>query len=222
MQTNDVDAVVHEERNPSQNIAFLTKTKDRHETETEIEIENKNKNSKQQQKQKQSQPLKRERTKERKKGRKQAGPSNQITLHQEEKNTMQRNEMQCKRLQRSNSCTRLVPGRRRRPVPEHRLNRRPPLILKACRQLLHHLLARAFASPHLRLPCLGVRENPHQPVVPHPRQAQPRQVPAAVALRVRANTPVRLGDDVGAQGVVSGQAAELNEELVARYIVNPG
>lgn len=33
---------------------------------------------------------------------------------------------------------------------------------------------------------------------------------------------MRLGDDVGAQGIVSGQAAELNEELVARYVVNPG
>lgn len=33
---------------------------------------------------------------------------------------------------------------------------------------------------------------------------------------------MRLGDNVGAQGIVSGQAAELNEELVARYVINPG
>lgn len=125
-------------------------------------------------------------------------------------------------MQIKKTCTRLVPGRLRRPVPQHRLNRSPPLVLKAGGQLLHHLLARHLASPHLRLARLRVRKDPHQAVVAHPRQAQPGQVPAAVALRVGADAAMGFRNNVRAERIVPRKAAKLHEELVAGDVVDPG
>lgn len=107
-------------------------------------------------------------------------------------------------------------------MPQHRLNRSPPLVLKASGQLLHHLLARHLAPPHLRLARLRVRKDPHQPVVAHPRQAQPGQVPAAVALRVGTHAAMGFGNNVRTEWIVPRKAAELHEELVARHVVDPG
>lgn len=108
-------------------------------------------------------------------------------------------------------CPRLTPGRRRRPVLQHRLNRSPPLVLKAGGQLLHHLLALHLASPHLRLARLRVRKDPHQAVVAHPGQAQPGQVPAAVALRVGKHAAMGFRNNVRTERIVPRKAAELHE-----------
>lgn len=105
---------------------------------------------------------------------------------------------------------------------QHRLNRSPPLVLEAGSQLLHHLLAWHLASPHLRLARLRVRKDPHQAVVAHPGQAQPGQVPAAVALRVGSHAAMGFRNNVRAERIVPRKAAELHEELVARNVVDPG
>lgn len=94
MQTNDVDAVVHEERNPSQNIAFfLTNTKDRHETKSEIEIETETKTASNNRSRNKVSPLKkRGQRNERRVESKQAHQTKSLSI---KKRRIQCNAMQC-------------------------------------------------------------------------------------------------------------------------------
>lgn len=106
-------------------------------------------------------------------------------------------------------------------MPQHRVNRHVPLILEARGQLLHLLLRRHRGSPHLLPRRLDLRVSRDQAVVAHLVEAQPRQVPAAVAVRIRPHARMRVVDDVGADGVVAREVAQLNQQLVAGDVVHP-
>ena len=61
----------------------------------------------------------------------------------------------------SRSDSRLVPGRRRSPVPEHVIDGSRPLMLKALRELVGFFLGGIATAPHLPLPGVdhGIARN---------------------------------------------------------------
>ena len=59
-------------------------------------------------------------------------------------------------------------------------------------------------------------------LVLHRSKAKPSEVPAAVGIRIALDAVEGVVDEVGGEGVVSREAAELGVELVARDVVVPG
>ena len=59
-------------------------------------------------------------------------------------------------------------------------------------------------------------------LVLHRSKAKPSEVPAAVGIRIALDAVEGVVDEVGGDGVVARQAAELRVELVARDVVVPG
>lgn len=114
-----------------------------------------------------------------------------------------------------------TPGRLPRPVSQHRVHRRHPLTLKAISQLRNILSRGDLVPPHLGLHGLESRVRSHQPVVLHLRQAQPGQVPRAVAVGVFAHAAVRVAHQVSCDGVVWREAAQLGDELLRGHVVDP-
>ena len=107
-------------------------------------------------------------------------------------------------------------------MAQHDLNGRHPFVLKARRQLIDIIPRRHGLSPHLLPRRLCSRKDTHEAVIAHLHQAQPSQVPAAVALRVTRHASPSLSHDVSTDWVAPGQASEFGEELAAADVVNPG
>jgi hypothetical protein len=116
----------------------------------------------------------------------------------------------------------LVPRRRERPVSQHCVDGIAPFLLEAGCQLGDVLLGWRRLPPHLWLDSLGGSVGGDEAVVAHLDEAKPGQVPAAVAVRVGDDARVRLLDDVATEGVVAREPAELQEELLAGDVVDPG
>lgn len=98
-----------------------------------------------------------------------------------------------------------------------------PLAREATTQAEDILLGRQHAAPHVGPRGLldGVGGD-EAVVVAHAGEAQPREVPGAVAGGVGADAAVGLGDERGAGGEAAGEAAQLAEQLVAGDVARPG
>lgn len=107
-------------------------------------------------------------------------------------------------------------------MPQHLIHRHIPLVLETRRQLLHLCLRRYRSPPHVRLGRLDGRVRSYQAVVTHLHETQPGHVPAAVAVGVGPHARVGVVHNVGADGVVACEAAQLDEELVRGNVVHPG
>lgn len=59
-------------------------------------------------------------------------------------------------------------------------------------------------------------------LVTHLHQHQPSIIPASVAIRIIAHTPLRIVQHVAAEGVIARQTAQFVKEVVGRHIVRPG
>ncbi len=92
-------------------------------------------------------------------------------------------------------------------MPQHDVNSKRPLPLKAARQPCHVIVSRLQTRPHLGLISLEDGIEPDETIVTHARQAKPGEIPAAVALRVCADARVGLLHQVRAEGVPAREAA---------------
>ena len=119
-------------------------------------------------------------------------------------------------------------------MSEHRLNSHIPLVLEACRQLLSFLGHGLTTSPHLRTGSLrhgvggnqvtgvgttsalvSARNRDRDGILIHNLgQAQPRQVPASVALGVVAHKDLRVLQNIATERVAGRQTTKLGQHLI--------
>lgn len=106
-------------------------------------------------------------------------------------------------------------------MPQHDIDSKRPLPLKATCQPGHVVFSGLQARPHLWLACLKYSKEANELIIPHARQTQPGEVPAAVALWISEDTRVRLLDQIRTERVSPRETTELSEELVADDVARP-